>query len=127
MNSPVALSRIDHPRPSLAVHFISVRASIDGSRTHAEFIAGEERTPGLTPRGRVHRDHCPTISIAVYPKQKTQARHSSRPAPHAEGFDAAPPNIVEALCQVQSAYHGLLGTVTIDQLARQASPQDWVI
>ena len=43
------------------------------------------------------------------------------------GNSIAARNLFEALSQVQSAYHGLLGTVTIAQLARQAGPQDWVI
>jgi Rrf2 family protein len=47
--------------------------------------------------------------------------------PIERGSSPAARNLCDALCEVQSAYHGLLGTVTIAQLARQASPRDWVI
>jgi Rrf2 family protein len=43
------------------------------------------------------------------------------------GISPAARNLAEALSQIQAAYHGLLGTVSIAQLARQADPQDWVI
>jgi Rrf2 family transcriptional regulator, cysteine metabolism repressor len=43
------------------------------------------------------------------------------------GNSIAARNLSEALGQIQSAYHELLATVTIAQLARHTGPQDWVI
>jgi Rrf2 family cysteine metabolism transcriptional repressor len=43
------------------------------------------------------------------------------------GNSMAARNLSEALGQIQTAYHELLATVTIAQLARQTGPQDWVI
>jgi Rrf2 family protein len=48
-------------------------------------------------------------------------------SPVERGSSSAARNLSEALTQIQSSYHGLLGTVTIAQLARQSSPHDWVI
>jgi Rrf2 family transcriptional regulator, cysteine metabolism repressor len=48
-------------------------------------------------------------------------------SPLKRGNSTAARNLSEALSQIQSAYHELLATVTIAQLARQPSPQDWVI
>ena len=44
-----------------------------------------------------------------------------------QGNSMAARNLSEALGQIQTAYHELLATVTIAELARQAGPQDWVI
>jgi Rrf2 family transcriptional regulator, cysteine metabolism repressor len=48
-------------------------------------------------------------------------------APVERGNSTAARNLSDALTQIQSAYHRLLGRVTIAQLARQTTPHDWVI
>ena len=48
-------------------------------------------------------------------------------SPIERGNSSAARNLSQALRQIQSVYQGLLGAVTIAQLARQAGPQDWVI
>jgi Rrf2 family transcriptional regulator, cysteine metabolism repressor len=43
------------------------------------------------------------------------------------GNSSAARNLSQALSQIQSVFQGQLSAVTIAELARQASPQDWVI